>query len=139
MDIKNHVFTKEKEVYMFVFNDMVMLSKKTFKKPKARQVEKPAKPVKRLSADAPETLRYSHQINIPLKDTILIQNPGKDNESAEFPITIAENITDQDRCFGLVSPSKEVFVFKANSVMDKRQWLNIIHKAFSEAQKKISM
>jgi len=98
LDIKNHIFSKEKQVYLFVFNDMIMITKKTFKKQekKTRPVEKPTK---RLSADAPETLRYSHQIHIPLKDTVLVQHPGKDNENAEVPISISEEISDQDRCF----------------------------------------
>eukprot|EP01114_Cavostelium_apophysatum_P014795 TRINITY_DN3922_c0_g1_i1.p1 TRINITY_DN3922_c0_g1~~TRINITY_DN3922_c0_g1_i1.p1 ORF type:complete len:526 (-),score=118.52 TRINITY_DN3922_c0_g1_i1:1033-2610(-) len=93
---------KESELYVFLFSDIIMASKMTAIR--KGLIER--------------TMRYNHEITIPLKGTVV--DDMKPEEVRGVP---AENL------FKLVTNDGKLLVFKATNVYQKNNWMNDIKQA----------
>jgi len=97
----------ERKIYVFLFNDMILCSKQ-------QQVRKNLKD---------HTLRYEHRLVIQLSTSC----SAKDVSPKEL------NVSEVELYFKVIDTQAQVFLFKADSPMDKKMWINDIKNAIDSS------
>jgi len=100
---------KLKSIYLFLFSDIIMISKKTVK----------------LSSDKQQTLKYDPQSNIDLTSCVLEENIAKlPDVKTKVEITC---------CFKIIYKGKEQ-IYVVPEWYDKKPWTDALQKAIKEAK-----
>jgi len=102
---------KETEIYVFLFNDIIMAAKETTVRKNILE----------------KTMRYNHQHNIPLQSCIV-----EDIAQEEMQGNINES------CFKLRHNEKE-YVWKASNVSQKNQWVQAIRNSIEKLSSQSSI